>query len=88
MNETVRSRWTQRDEAMLAELVERKTRITAENMGPVNLCMTHLERWVLAEFDSGVDGRFYPRLAEWLVRNADSVRDALEPFVSKVGVAK
>ena len=79
MNEPkVKSRWTQRDESMLAELIERKRRITDENMAPVKeLCNN---------FSNGIPGnRVGPsELADWLVGHADSIRDALEPFDSGV----
>ena len=83
MSETVRSRWTPADESRLAELIERKRRITDENMGPVTSLVTSFECEVLrSPIQCG--GDLYPMLRSFLIDHADYVRDALEPFDSGV----
>lgn len=70
----VRSRWTARDEADLAERVERKRRIMEENRGPV------LELVETAPVESSVERG---NLVEWLIAEANALIGALTPFASE-----
>lgn len=70
MNGTVKRRWTARDEAALIELQQRKTSIMEDNIAPVRAlasAMLHLDE---------------DQMVQHLTRNADAIRDALEPFDS------
>ena len=76
-----RSRWTATDEARLLELSERKERIMRENLAPVRLLVSAAPIGMERSHDGKVE---HEALVEWLIANADSLRDALEPFGSGV----
>jgi hypothetical protein len=65
--EGVRSVWTQKDEAILAELTERKARINEENR--------HRVITIARTFSPDSEG-----MADSLIANADALRAALAPF--------
>lgn len=83
---SVRRRWTQRDEAALAELQERRRTIMAENREPVALIVQSLgsvtlettNGQLMAQVDSSI-------LTDWLIANAEALRRALEPFDQEAG---
>lgn len=66
--------WTQREEAALKELVERRARIMAERRKPLDAIATHIEADTVRG-DSIVDS---------LIKHADALREALRPFDSGV----
>lgn len=70
---TVRSRWTAKDEAALQELQERKKRIDEQNREPLQQ---------LAEtIPGGVFGQGGPEdITKWLIENATELRTLLAPF--------
>jgi hypothetical protein len=77
VNSTVRSRWTNDDEARLQELVERKRRIVEQNSEPIKVLASTFGLEGFGVSDVGV-------LVRWMIENADAIRDALEPFDSGV----
>lgn len=68
---TVKRRWTARDEATFNELQQRKASIMEENSAPLI---------ILAQDAPGCPPQ--KEFVDWLIANADRVRDALEPFDS------
>lgn len=81
---TVRSRWSAREEAQLQELIERRRRIMEENREPVLVIVG-----TFRPDPDRIDGantlqEFHSQVADWLIANADALRDALEPFDSGV----
>ena len=81
---TVRSRWTPRDEADLAERLERKTRIMSEALAPVRDLARDLLRDAGVPSDSVDAPDVEERAVRWLAANAEALRDALAPFDSMV----
>ncbi len=69
------SRWTPKDEATLAELVERKNRIYKANIAGLDALLASAS----GVFGSQTDQEFFTKI---MVTNADAFRDALEPFDS------
>ncbi len=73
----IRSVWTAKDEAALAELQERKVRVMAEHRKNVMAVMQNDD-----PRDFGLSDEQTDYLAGWLIVNAEPLRDALEPFDS------
>lgn len=67
---TTTSVWSPRDEAALNELIERKDRIMRASRQP----LVELMR------SSPADSSDSPHLVEWLIDNAQGMRDVLAPF--------
>lgn len=71
--------WTRDDDQRLAEMIERKQRVQKARMSPlielVGGDMPHIRQHQADD------------IAEWLVQNADTLRDLLAPFDSGVRVA-
>ena len=75
MQEKVRNVWSPRDEAALSDLVARRERIMREAREPlVTLVAT------LPVGSSSQD----ELLIDWMIENAEGLRDALDPFDSHV----
>lgn len=73
----IRSVWTAQDERNLNELQERRSRVMAEHRSRV--------MGVLSNDDPGAFGITDEQselLVNWLIDNAEPLRDALEPFDS------
>lgn len=71
-------KWTRTDEAMLTELLRRKSEVEAKLMGPLNALLVKQFEWAFpGEFD-------LKHLGQILAENADAFRDALKPFDSGV----
>lgn len=72
--------WTPRDEQLLAELIERKERVRIARINPlvefVGDNMPHIRH-------TSADG-----IVEWMIENADKLRDLLGPFDSGVRFQK
>lgn len=70
-DDSVRSKWTAKDEEALRELTERRKRIMAENVGRVAVIFDHV----------GIN-RDSVEL-DHIISNAEAIRDALAPFDSR-----
>lgn len=68
--------WTPADEQLLAELNERKQRVDQQQRQPV---VDLLSNGCPHVFD-----REAPDVANWMMANADTLRDLLQPFDSGV----
>lgn len=73
--QSVRSVWTAKDEASLQELNERKARIMEENREPLRILAAALPTTHTNDIEDVVD---------WMISNAEAMRDALEPFDSGI----
>ena len=79
--------WTPQDEERLRALTERKAEFERR-------CRTPIVQYVLDNFDwrkasdPAVRENDSKRVANWLIRNADTVRDLLQPFDSGVRMVK
>lgn len=72
MSDEAKSVWTPKEQALLVELQERKTRITAENM----------QRLADALGGCTESGSGNYEVAEFLAADADKIVSALKPFCS------
>lgn len=72
--------WTKADELALLELQDRKERVVQARLMP-------LKKLVIEEMPLESDTNTYV-VINWLIENADAVRDALEPFDSGERPAK
>lgn len=68
----IKETWTQRDEALFQESVTRRQRVMEMNRAPVMVAARALTG--LSQSD----------IADMLIANADSIRDALAPYDSGV----
>jgi hypothetical protein len=92
MNNSTRasSRWTQREEDQLRELVELKARVMREKRDPIVHLVTGMFHLRAGTSDprstvkSVLEISDVEWIVEWLVENADAIRDALAPFDSGV----
>lgn len=81
MNDTTaKSRWTSKDEATLVELTERKQRIMAENLKPLE----DVAIMVLMEAARQMTNQDTEAVVSAMAAHADALRDALAPFDSGV----
>lgn len=74
----IRSVWTAKDEAALAELQERRSRVMAEHKQAVRAVLQNDDPWASVPCEHPAD----ESLVNWLIENAEPLRDALEPFDS------
>lgn len=71
------STWTQRDEAELDALLARKQEVMAQRRAAIESLVGDVDApsWRYTTCDEVID---------WLIKNADAIRDALQPFDSGV----
>lgn len=72
--------WTNTDEMKLVELTERKARAMTQNREP--LLKLAKAAQLQAICDGLGDGQPEEFFVDWLIANADDLRDALQPFDS------
>jgi hypothetical protein len=67
--------WTANEERQFHEMSERRVRVLAKRREPVAALAADLHK---------VDWQFPSNITEWLIANADEVRDVLAPYDSGV----
>lgn len=68
--------FTRRDQETLDDLLRRKAEFEAETTEPVHRLVS--EKWPFKVTNDG--GKNQGILTQWLIRNAESLRDVLKPF--------
>lgn len=74
MNTAIRTLWTAKDEATLADLTDRKHRVMNANRDALREVLARNVSLPLAEFECLIDGT---------ISDAEQLRDALLPFDSR-----
>jgi hypothetical protein len=80
----LKNKWSQRDEAELACLLDRKKAFEAEARAPLNKIVVDMGLSLAPSQSLGPQPPYPSRIVDLLVARADELRDALAPFDSGV----